>query len=185
MNLYFDTEFESLTQDSKLISIGIVSDDDRELYLEFNDIDVDNQSDWIKQNVLVNTIYYGGVDVDTITTLDNYFVGNKNEIEKILINFIKQYDDVQFVSDVCHYDFVKLINLFGSALGLPDGVSPCCHDINQDIASYYTITDVEAFDMSREGILDDFNKCITLGTKHNALYDARVIKEIYKSILGG
>ena len=181
MNLYFDTEFESLTQDSKLISIGIVSEDDKELYLEFNDIDLESQSDWVKQNVLVNTIYYGGVDVESVTSNDNYFVGNTQEVKYRLEEFLNQFADVQFFSDVCHYDFVKLIDLFGSAFDLPNNVSPCCHDINQDIAKYYNISDDDAFNMSRENILDE-NNIFVDGNKHNSLYDAKVIKELYKII---
>ena len=39
MNVYFDTEFEGLNKDAKLISIGMVTDDGHELYFEFDDID--------------------------------------------------------------------------------------------------------------------------------------------------
>ena len=58
---------------------------------------------------------------------------------------------------------------------LPEGVSAVCHDLNQDIASYFGWTDTKAFDESREGMLD---KPIE-GSKHNSLYDARVIKALY------
>ena len=56
-----------LYKDAKLISIGLISDDGREFYAEFTDIDVNSQDDWIKQNVLVNTAYYGNKDIKGIT----------------------------------------------------------------------------------------------------------------------
>lgn len=52
------------------------------------------------------------------------------------------------------------------------------YDINQDIATYYNINLNEAFNKSREDILKENNIIIDV-KKHNALYDAKVIKEIY------
>lgn len=53
-----------------------------------------------------------------------------------------------------------------------------CYDINQDIARYYKISQKEAFNKSREEILEE-NKIEIEGDKHNSLYDAKVIKELY------
>ena len=73
------------------------------------------------------------------------------------------------------------IDLFGSAWDIPKNVSPVCHDINQDIAKFYYISDKEAFDFNREDILLD-NDINIEGEKHNALYDAKVIKAISEMI---
>ena len=97
-------------------------------------------------------------------------------------NWLKQFDEVQFVSDVCHYDMVLLIDIFGGAFDLPKNVSAVCHDINQDIARYYGISEREAFDKSREDIVSELYGRFIAGDKHNALYDAEVIKAIYKKI---
>lgn len=104
-------------------------------------------------------------------------------ISSWLEKWLLQFDEVQFVSDVCHYDFVLLIDLFGSAWDLPKNVSPYCHDVNQDIARYYKISEKETFDMSREEILNRLCDSGINGDKHNALYDAEVIKAIYEEIL--
>jgi len=179
MRIYFDTEFEGLYQDAKLISIGLISEDNRELYIEFNDINVDKQDDWIKQNVLANTVLYGGKNIEDITDKSNYYVGDKDGVKEVLIEWFKQFIEVQLVSDVCHYDFVKFIDIFGTAFDLPSHINASCHDINQDIANHFFITEQKAFDMSREEILKTYNIDVW-GDKHNSLYDARVIKEIYK-----
>lgn len=96
---------------------------------------------------------------------------------------MSQFKNIEWVSDVCHYDFVLLIDLlYGHALKIPYGVhGASCHDINQDIANHYWISEIEAFDKSREGILENFCAKIE-GIKHNALYDAKVIKEIYECL---
>ena len=100
-----------------------------------------------------------------------------------LKKWLSQFEEIQFVSDVCHYDMVLLINIFGGAFDLPENVSAVCHDINQDIARHYGISDREAFDKSREDIVSELCGNFIAGDKHNALYDAEVIKAIYEEVV--
>lgn len=179
MKIYFDTEFEGLRKDAKLISLGLITEDNQELYIEFDDIDIQKQDQWIKDNVLQNTILYGQKEISEITDEANYYKGDKDEIKGVLLHWLNQFDNVQFISDVCHYDFVFLIDIFGSAWDLPKNVIPCCHDINQDIMDLFWLNEKEAFDFSREDILDNLGLEIK-GNKHNSLYDAKVIKAIYE-----
>ena len=86
-----------LYKDAKLISIGLISDDDREFYAEFTDIDVNSQDDWIKQNVLVNTAYYGNKDIKGITDSNNYYIGDKIIIQKYLKEWLLQFGDIQLI----------------------------------------------------------------------------------------
>lgn len=187
MNLYFDTEFTGLHKNTTLISIGIVSEDERKFYAEFTDYDREQCDEWIKENVIDNLRLDGMGDGESDTgdseNQDCILVrGNKDYVKKELSDWLASFSTVQFVSDVCHYDFVLLIDLFGSAFDLPLNINPACHDINQDIARYYGISEAEAFDMSREEIVLNLYGKEVDGKKHNALYDAKVIKEIYKKI---
>lgn len=71
---------------------------------------------------------------------------------------------------------------------LPEFITPACHDINQDIATMLDISEKAAFDISREQLLTDRGIALPKGQKHNALYDAEVIKAIYEdffSVGGG
>lgn len=53
MNVYFDTEFESLNPDAKLISIGLITSDGRaSYYAEVNTYDINKCSDFCKKSVL-------------------------------------------------------------------------------------------------------------------------------------
>lgn len=122
---------------------------------------------------------YPWTRIDRNTT---YALGNTDEISIALEDWLSQFESIQFVSDVCHYDFVLLIDLFGTAFGLPKNVSPTCHDINSDIARHYNISEAEAFNMSREEIMSELCEKSVEGKKHNALYDAEVIKAIYSEI---
>ena len=114
-------------------------------------------------------------------------LGDSHWIGIALNEWLKQFDTIQFVSDVCHYDFVLLIDLItngGTVLDLPLNISAACHDINQDIAQHFGVTDAEAFDMSREQIMNDLcgSEDIVTGDKHNSIYDAEVIRAIYEEI---
>lgn len=127
---------------------------------------------------------------NTKRTKDNFteVVGHSDWIIESLIEWLSQFDSIQFVSDVCHYDFVLLIDLLtggGTALDLPDNISSVCHDINFDIARHYGISERGAFEKSREEIVSELCVHEVEGTKHNALYDAEVIKAIWEEVNAG
>lgn len=191
--LFFDTEFTGLRKNTTLISLGIVSDNGKKFYAEFTDYD-ENQCDELIKNNVVKNLHLDGMG-DGVSDLNEkpsgiMVRGDKKYIEKELKEWLSQFDSIQFVSDVCHYDFVLLIDLItggGTALDLPDNISAVCHDINSDIARYYGISERGAFDFSREETMYDV--CMGCnyveGTKHNALYDAEVIKAIWEEVNAG
>lgn len=183
MNLFFDCEFTGLRKDTTIISIGIVSEDGKKFYAEFTDYDWDlaYKDKWVLENV-VNKLHCRKRESEK-EYMPNYHIGTKYTISEMLKNWLKQFDEVQLVSDVCHYDMVLLIDLFGTAFDLPENVSPVCHDINADIARHYGISEREAFDKSREEIVLELCGKDIEGEKHNSLYDAEVIKAIYEEIL--
>ena len=190
MLLFFDMEFTGLRQNTTPISIGIVSEDGKRFYAEFTDYDESQCDDWIKENVIKN-LKLAGMGVGVSDTDENpplrIVMGDKKYIYQEMNEWLHHFDTIQFVSDVCHYDFVLLIDLLtngGTALDLPKNISAVCHDINQDIARNYHTSDREAFDMSREEIMFDVcaGKDFVTGDKHNSLYDAEVIRAIYGGI---
>ena len=180
MNVYFDTEFTGLQKDTTLISIGCIDENERTFYAELTDYDKKQVNDWIQENVIDNLTL--GKKPDIKIENDNYeIVGNKKAVAKALKEWLEEYDEVQLISDVCHYDMVLFIDLFGSAFDIPENVNAACHDINQDIAKYLGISEKEAFDYTREDLVD---RGIS-GDKHNSLYDAKVIKSIYSKVIDG
>lgn len=169
-----------LYKDTDLVSIGLISDNGKEFYGEISGIDKHKQDRWIIENVLNNTVEYGDAQVlDIVNDENDYYVGDKEYIASQLREWLMQFSDVELVSDVCHYDMVLFIDLFGSAFDIPENVCPSCHDINQDIATIYNMGEQEAFNYSRELILES-NNINTEGQKHNSMYDARVIKSLYE-----
>ncbi len=184
MKVFFDTEFTGLHKDTTLVSIGLVSENNRTFYAELTDYDKGQCDGWIDENV-IKTLLLNDYEKRENTYIPNYHIGTKDDICKVLQNWFSQFDTVELVSDVCHYDMVLFIDLFGGAFDTPKNVMPCCHDINQDIAKFYNIPEGEAFDFSREEILyNKWKENAIKGDKHNALYDAKVIREVYQIVNG-
>lgn len=181
MKVFFDTEFTGLRKETTLISIGMVSEDGRTFYAEFTDYDKTQVNDWIVENVIANLKYdsmWVGVNGDN---RHMECVGDGERVCEALRKWLSQFDEVQLVSDVCHYDMVLFADIFGGAFWIPENVSPCCYDINQDIARRLHCSMMEAFDASREGLLETWVPEVKIeGEKHNALYDAQVIGVLYK-----
>ena len=191
MKVFFDTEFTGLHKDTTLISIGLVDENDRTFYAEFSDFNIFQCDEWIHENVIKH-LKLGKYEHYGLNVNNTEVYGSKEFIKEKLSDWLSQYDEVELVSDCCHYDMVLFIDIFGGAFDIPANVNPVCHDINQDITKYFKISEREAFDISREGIIETYNEKISehwpkeyieiYGDKHNALYDAKVIKAIFKVI---
>lgn len=197
MNIYFDTEFTGLVPNTTLISLGCIAETGEKFYAEFTDYNKDLCDDWIKENVLKNL--YLKKDPNSVSALvkydsrtrDAYVKGDSRQVLKHFKDWLiylnnKYGQRIQFVSDVCHYDFYLLCNLFGGAFSLPEYVCPWCHDICQDLIDPNDgdIKDgFDAFNFSREEACKFYNQGkLPEGKKHNSLYDAEVIKLIYEGM---
>lgn len=193
LKIYFDTEFTGLHKNTTLISLGMITENNEIFYAEFNDYDKSQVTPWIQENV-INKLYLKSSEYKDNLCYSIY--GHKMDIAVAFVNWLtqirKKYDNqyyFQFVSDVSHYDFMLLIDLISKdALSLPNSFCPYCHDINQDIAKYYHISDYDAFDMNREDIIskahpnNKFFAKIREEKKHNSLWDAFIIREIDRII---
>lgn len=199
LKLYFDTEFTGLQKDTSLISIGIVSPSDEIFYAEFTDYDKTKVDNWCKENVIKNLCLSSSFNRHS--KYQKFIQGTKEEISKELLIWLENlynlhkdyYSHIQFISDVSHYDFVLLIDLLAkNALEIPKYICASCHDINHDIAKYLKVSEFEAFETNREGLVQALipkydhrlgNTKIQQfisdkNIKHNALWDANIIMMI-------
>lgn len=182
--IFFDTEFTGLHQNTTLVSIGLISDEGERFYAELTDFDDTQCDEWIEKNVLEHLLLSGNSELekqledDGMTTT---VIGSKEDVREELNEWLNGFgDDIQFISDVCHYDMVLLCDLLADgAILLPQFINPFCHDLCQDIAMTLDVSEKAAFDISREQLLADRGIALPKGQKHNALYDAEVIKAIY------
>lgn len=66
MKLFLDTEFTGLHQNTTLISLGLISEDNKSFYAEFTDFDLKQveNDDWLKENVMKNLLYFDLNDIE-------------------------------------------------------------------------------------------------------------------------
>lgn len=160
--VFFDMEFTGLHQNTTLISIGLVSEYGQGFYAELNDYDNLQVDDWIKENVIIN--------------LTGENVMDSNQLTKELWIWLSQFDKVEIWSDTLAYDWVLFCQIFGHAFNIPKNI----YYIPFDLATLFKVKGVDP-DINREefaGITDNNHK-------HNALWDAKIIKMCYEKIIKG
>jgi hypothetical protein len=173
MKIFFDTEFTGLHQNTTLVSIGMVAENGHEFYAELTDFDLSQVDEWLEKNVIANLtipeyITSSGGDI----ALD--VRGNTEMVRSELIDWLKQFDDVEMWSDCLAYDWVLFCQIFGHAFNIPPNV----YYIPFDICTVMKLKGVDP-DISREEFAG-----LTNGTvKHNALWDAKVIKTCYEKLV--
>ena len=191
--IFFDTEFTGLHQNTTLISIGFISDCGKTFYAELNDNDKSQVDEWLQNNVIDKLImseppigedeYYKAarandnpVGNDLYNSYSVQLRGNKEEIKKELERWLSQFDQVEIWSDCLAYDWVLFNQIFGHAFNIPKNV----YYIPFDICTLFKMKGIDP-DISREkyGCGEHYSEM----PKHNALWDARVIKMCYEKLM--
>lgn len=175
---FLDAEFSGLHQKTTLISLGMVSECGKSFYAEFVDFDRNQIDDWLRENVLANLILpdapHGMPFHATASGLALTIKGNKAVIKNVLNEWLSQFDTVEVWGDCLAYDWVLFNNIFGSAFDIPKNV----YYQPFDIVTAFKLKGIDP-DISREEFIGNSVK----GVKHNALYDAKVIKACYDKLM--
>ena len=186
--VFFDTEFTGLHQNTTLISIGLISDCGKTFYAEFNDYDKTQIDEWLQNNVINNLKFKEPKNGE-----DEYYVATRSEENKVpndlyksfsielrdetsvikhqLIQWLEQFEQVEIWSDCLSYDWVLFNQIFGHAFNIPKNV----YYIPFDICTLFKVKGIDP-DINRE----DFANMKDGNLKHNALWDAKVIKRCFE-----
>lgn len=170
--VFMDTEFTGLHKHTSLISIGCVAETGETFYAELTDYDRNQVDNWIRENVMYNLAPRLS---DLFRMADTAEHGKKWRVALTLERWLKQFDSVEIWSDTLAYDWVLFNDLWGHAFDIPKNV----YYIPFDIATLFKVAGVDP-DISREKFagVDDAND-----EKHNALWDAKVIKMCYDKLM--
>jgi len=191
MKVFFDTKFTGLHQNTTLISIGLVSENGRTFYAEFTDFDKKQVKEWIQENVIKNLQfrepiegqdpYYSAVRApdnpignDLFDSYDVRMQGTSGQVAQELERWLSQFDQVEMWGDCLAYNWVLFCQLWGGAFWIPENV----YYIPFDIATLMKMNGVDP-DVSRE----EFAGMTDGVAKHNALWDAKVIKACYEKLM--
>lgn len=182
--IFFDTEFTGLHQRTTLISIGLISDTGKSFYAEFTDYDKTQVDDWIQQNVIEKLDNYQSPQAPSYKDdISVKVVGDSEFIKKHLIEWISQFDKVEMWSDCLSYDWVLFSQIFGHAFNIPKNVYYIPFDICTLMKIKGVDPDINREQFVKENYVGEFNPFNSMEIKkHNALYDAGIIKQCYLSL---
>lgn len=120
MNFFLDTEFAEVGTGDRptidLISIGIVCEDGRQIYLESSEFNIDNCDDWVIKNVLTLL----GPPADRLP---------RAEIAKRVQAFLGEAPTIW--AYYASFDWVVFAWLFGKMIDLPKGYPMFPMDLQQ------------------------------------------------------
>ena len=119
MRYFLDTEFSERgpKEPIQLISIGIVAEDGRELYIESSECDYTSVNLWVKDNVIP------------------HLKGDMMPLSEIALRIRafcdSAYGRPEFWGYYADYDWVVFCQIFGAMIDLPNGWPMYCRDIKQ------------------------------------------------------
>lgn len=185
MKIFFDCEFTGLHQNTTLISLGLIDETGRTFYAEFGDYDYKQVDNWLLHNVINRLIFHdhyhvggkgkGWCNASTINR-ETHVYGNTDFIQQCLEDWLGKYDEIEMWSDCLSYDWVLFCNLWGHAFDIPKKI----YYIPFDICTLFKVKGIDP-NVNREeyaGIPEVQNK-----NKHNALWDAKIIKMCYEKLI--
>lgn len=174
MRYFLDEEFIENGKTIDLVSIGIVAEDGRELYLQSTEFDESKASEWVKEHVLehlplcpccghkVNHIDQPTGQCRSKRCMFRTREYIKREVQAFLD--AEQHGYPELIGWCCAYDFVALCQLWGTMMDVPCFIPHSMIDIQQ-ILDERGITD-DLLPQQEEGL-------------HHALSDARHIKRLW------
>lgn len=151
MRYFIDSEFIEWPSTIEIISLAIISEDGRELYLENSDADTSRADNWIQTNVLAHLV--GGEAAVP-----------RSEFAARILTFIGEDEKPEFWAYYSDYDWVVFCWLFGRMIDLPKHFPKYCRDFKQTMDSFR----IKKSDLP-----------IQVETAHHALADAKWLRSAF------
>jgi 3'-5' exoribonuclease-like protein len=191
---FLDTEFVDNGSTIDLISIGIVCEDGRELYLQSCEFSLRGANDWVKENVFpwlhICLHTPGGHELSwqmqqhrfankgqctfkdpekgIIRAHDDCLWRTRAQIRDEIKFFFNPSDGIELWGWCAGYDFVALCQLFGTMMDLPQGWSHYICDFQYVLDGRHIPDD--QLPQQESGV-------------HNALEDAKHLKKLWESVV--
>ena len=173
--IFFDTEFTDLHQNTTLISIGLISETGQTFYAELTDYDKSQIDEWLQTNVIDNLTLTSRENMQHTKDTHISVKCDTSNLKGFLTQWFEQFGEVEIWSDCLSYDWVLFNQIFGHAFNIPKNV----YYIPFDICTLFYAKGIDA-DISREA----FAEMSEGSKKHNALWDAKVIRQCFVKLQG-
>lgn len=171
MRIFYDTEFLDDGQRIHLISLGMVREDGKELYVVKADLVLlreANRNEWMRKNVIsslpvrmINNQLEWDQEHEDIKKV--FFNHGHFGIKARVTDFIRSTPQPELWAYYAAYDHVAYAQIFGRMIDLPAGFPMFTHDLKQEMVR-----------------LGNPRVPEQLEGAHNALADARWNKETYE-----
>jgi len=179
-----------------LISIGIVSEDNRGLYFLSSEYNYKDADKWVKDNVILKA-YTHAVHGDnrnrySANTFHKSFGVPVKEIRKEILKFIGDDKDISFYGYYADYDWVLFCSIFGRMIDLPKGWPMYCIDLkqeldrrvaaltNSDFLTHFHVPEPLKFEDKLRLVKEKNVRYPKQSNEHLAINDAAWNKELYK-----
>ena len=160
--IFLDTEFTTLDPaKGQLISIGLIKQNGKQLYLEL-EYDENTLESWVKKNV-IPSLTGDQISREVAQKKIERFIGNKVE-KPYLVAYVNQFDAIYWYK------------LFGSAKKHPAFWVPI------DFASILFGLGYKPNSLGSHKFLKDLGVEKSGYTEHNALDDARMLRDVYNAL---
>ena len=171
--VFLDTEFTGEHSKTTLVSLGMVTMDGKTLEINFNDYNKKQVSTWLKKNVLSNLKKESAYSSKRAFDKINNFLESYSSGEKISLVTAGKTLDITLLFDLYKYSKVNKNQQFHWLHDLPDYLS---HNEHLDLNTMFLLLGLK--NVNRE----IFANLKIKKNKHNALYDAIVIRECFKKL---
>ena len=171
MKIFFDAGFTGLHQNTTLISLGLVTETGETFYSEFTDYDESQVDNWIEENVL-SSLSYNKTPFHSWKIGSVELSGHHSFIRGILSRWLEKFGQIEMWGDCLSWDWVLFCELFGGAFGIPKKI----FYLPFDICTLFKLKGIDP-DTNREKFAG------VEGLKHNALWDAHIIKACYEKLV--
>lgn len=162
MRYYLDTEFHEDGKTIDLISIGVVCEDGREMYLVNREAELHRVNSWVREHVLPQLPSYGDPAWASRERIrEELFVFIRPEV-----SLVEKNPKPEIWGYFADYDWVVVAQLFGTMMALPPHFPKCCLDLKQLALS-----------------LGNPRLPKQMRGKHNALEDARWNRDAHNFLL--
>ena len=178
MRLYLDTEFTTLNQSAKLLSIGVVDTNGRSFYAELSDIEIPEDK-WLQDNVLCHMQWLNSSTKPFLQTASDHWQGYLSHLElaKALRDWLKVYPQAEVWADCVVWDWILFCELFGGTFEKPSNL----YDFPFDLVTLLKVKGIDT-NIERAELLTQLGK--TSDTlQHHALNDATQTKDIVETLL--
>lgn len=122
MKIFLDTEFMEDGKTIDLLSLALVAEDGRELYVVNTDAKLEQANEWVKLNVIPQL--YKNIEPVTI------HAASHSKIKELVLDFVGNVRP-EFWGYYADYDWVVFCQLFGPMVALPKNFPMYCNDIKQ------------------------------------------------------